>query len=250
MDNTANRDTIDFMKPENRFRATPMDLFKQGLRTQNWEAIAAAYLMLTGEKIEAHKHNDVDIFVPSEKEQQVLLQPNTPEPIQVMPEPIPKRKRGRPRKNPVVVKPTPIVPVPSLISGVPTDCVAPAMDPSKRKNFTKATRHDCRPRENTWRDDKTESAEEIVENRNVPTSILETQRPPVPMIKVRCSGCGTIDIVDPGQVPYGLKLTPKYRMRYLCNSCCVGAKSSIDMENDIGDEPLFEEELVNGTTIG
>src|SRR4051794_2531940 len=103
MDNTENRDTIDWLKPENRFRATSMDLFRQGLRTQNWEAIAAAYLMLTGEKIEVARRDAVEISVPSEKEQIVLLQPDSPEPIQVMPEP-PKRKRGRPRKNPLPVK--------------------------------------------------------------------------------------------------------------------------------------------------
>jgi hypothetical protein len=230
MDKIENRDNIDYMKPENRFKATPMDLFKQGLRTQNWEAIATAYLMLTGEKIETHKHNDVDIFVPSEKEQQILLQPNTPEPIQVMPEPQPQ---------------------PAPVLGVPADCVTTAMDPTKKlKRFTKATQHDCSPRQSTWKDDKVEAANEIIEDRKVPAEILEAQRPPVPMTKVRCKDCGRIDLLEPGQLPFGLRLTPEYRMRYLCNDCCVGARSSVDLDNDTSDEPLYEEGLVDGTTAG
>lgn len=233
MDNIENRDTIDWLKPENRFRATPMDLFKQGLRTQNWEAVSAAYLMFTGEKIEVGRHE----AVPTEKEQT--------EP------PKPKRKRGRPRKNllpetpPVATLPTPVKAedaTPASIDPLYSDCVAPAKAPgSAEKIFTKSRQHDCRPHPNEFNDDGTEAPDEIVKERNVPAAILNAKRPPVKNVRVRCQQCGKVEDIDPSLVPYGLRLTKDYTMRYICNSCVVGARSGIELEA-LAEEPLFEGE--------
>jgi hypothetical protein len=240
MDNTENRDTIDWLKPENRFRATSMDLFRQGLRTQNWEAIAAAYLMLTGEKIEVARRDAVEISVPSEKEQIVLLQPDSPEPIQVMPEP-PKRKRGRPRKNPLPVKAEDTTP--AGVNPLFADCVAPAKAPGAiDKVFTKSRQHDCKPHQNIFKDDCTEATDEIVKDREVPSAILNAKRPPTNNVKVRCQQCGRVEDVDPSLLPFGLRLTKDYTMRYLCNGCIVGARTGIDLEATSADEPLYEPE--------
>jgi hypothetical protein len=61
---------VDWLKPENRLRATPLDLLKQGVSTQNWEAVAVAYLMLTGEKLKVGNQDAVE-----------FINPNTQEPV-------------------------------------------------------------------------------------------------------------------------------------------------------------------------
>jgi hypothetical protein len=253
---------IDWLKPENRIRATPLDLFKQGVRTRNWQAIDAAYVMFTGETLPMQEEKDVvksapmcyseTVKVPTDTKLDNLHKVNNGEALPL------KRKRGRPRKNPpavaensvqVIATPTIIpldkVPETNLPAGVSpafADCVAPAQaKDGKTKIFTKARSHDCKPRtENKFKDTLSEAAEEIVRDRVVPAE-LQTHRPPMQLVKVTCSECHNDFMVEPGSVPYGLKLG-KYQMKYKCNGCIVGNVHGAVDELDAGyDEPLFDE---------
>jgi hypothetical protein len=216
-------DNTDWLKLENRIRATPIDLLRQGLRTQNWECVRLCHLMLTGENIIA------GMTVPAPTQEEVI------QPV--------KRKRGRPRKNQQVIAKQEEVVDNSLPPDEYTECTAPAMGKDgKNKLFTRASQHDTRPHPNTFVDDETLETQDIIKDRQVPASLLNNQRPPVQFFKVRCSNCGKVDKLEPGSLPYGLKLTKGYTMQYRCNSCIVGAKSGIAAEAIADDELLPEEE--------
>jgi hypothetical protein len=207
-------ETIDFLKPENRLRATPLDLLKQGIVQREWEAIDAGYVMLTGQPIPAQS-NDVKPL------------------LQKMNETVkPKAKRGRPRK--VKVEEPHVNNEISMQMGVPSDCVAPATNgkhqvPSRRQAITE------RRHTNKWKDDGSEAADEIVKDRQVPAAILNNRRPDMPWIKIRCTECGK---VEPGSWPGGGKLTKSYTMKYKCNTCACGAAS----ERDIDDDEVIEDD--------
>jgi hypothetical protein len=201
---------IDWLKPENRFRATPIDLLRQGLQTQNWEAINACYLALTGEKITAKIQNvETSIEVPT------------------------KRKRGRPKKVKSISTEDKKEDTPKGIPDYLADCVAPAQDPNQpKKVYAKAKTHDINPASHTnqFIDDGNIATQEIIKDRKVPTSLLEAARQPVQFFKIKCAGCGKKDVVDDVTVAF-LKLPENYNMRYLCNNCASGAKSSGGISN-------------------
>lgn len=227
---------MDWLEPTNRFRATPLDLLKQGIERKQWEAVQACYTMLTGEVLQAPsdatpveqikgKH-DIQVTLPpvektaTEAETSITLRP-----AEKIAQEIKRVIEDEIYKDPL------------------SECVAPARAAnSKDKIFTRARQHDCRPHPNTWKDDQTEAADEIIADRKVPSTILNNQRPPIKNVKVRCQGCGKTEELDPSLVPYGLRLTRNYTMRYLCNGCIVGAKSGAEIEGFSDEEPLFDEE--------
>lgn len=235
MDNQTERDKIDWLAEENLFRATPLDLLRYGILNKRWEAITQCYLMLTGNRI----------YPPSEAQLvERLKDVPAPEPVRptipIFEEPIRvdpsketevvqtvKRKRGRPKK----VKP---------VVDTYANCVAPAKT-TNGKLYTRASEHDCKlKRINKFVDDREIAKDEIVKNRKVPDEIIQAQRPPIKEVDIRCSGCGKKDKVEPGLVPYGLRLTRRYTMAYKCNDCIVGNRPSVELE-EIGDESLYED---------
>jgi hypothetical protein len=228
MDKLENRDNIDWLAPENRFRATPMDLLRQGLNKGDWNAVSACYLMLTGEKLSPSVK-----FTTGDIQASVDLAKPKVEP--------PKRKRGRPKKTKqedVIVQEK----QPSPVYDAFADCVAPARASGKDgKVYTKATTHDCRPHPNTWSDDGNIAQNEIIKNREVPESILQAKRNPWPEVKIRCSSCGTTDKVEAGLVPNGLRLTKNYSMSYRCNDCIIGNRPALDLEVITDEQELLED---------
>lgn len=196
-------------------------MFKQGILNRDWDIIEKAYTYLTGET--------------------VGLTTKPKEVVQELPKP--KRGRGRPRKHPLKSS---MVTEPQIEEPSLSACTAPAQDPTKQKKlFTKATQHSCEPRTPTWKDDQSLSSNEIVKDRVVPLE-LQKHRPPVKMVIARCTSCGHRDQVDPLSVPYGLKLTPNYRMRYLCNNCIVGAKSGLSDVDINNDDTLYDDGNITG----
>lgn len=240
-----NRDTIDFLKPENRFNATPMDLLRQGILRKQWNAVEACYLMLTGEQL----------YTLSDAEQVPMPEPVCPaEPTFTTEDKPPeevKRKRGRPRKKkPEIQELFPLVPVNELPKDAinldnPTvkepesevydafvNCTAPARLPGTEKKYTRASTHDCRPHPNTFIDDMTVASNEIVQDRKVPRAILENKRPPTKNVKVKCNSCGGQDIVDIETYKLLIVKAPgvKHNMAYRCNNCIVGGGSPAEMD--------------------
>src|SRR5438477_11898580 len=97
---------INYLIPENRFRATPMDLLKQGLHNRSWEAIEACYVMLGGEKQAEY------VSKPYQE-----APPGTLQDVKELPV---KRKRGRPKKAKEDPKPEPKTKQEDISSEVPT----------------------------------------------------------------------------------------------------------------------------------
>jgi ribosomal protein S27E len=159
--------------------------------------------------------------------EKIVVNINSPAPVLETIE-VPKR----------VVKPEPIKEVKKVTpAGIPdylADCVAPAQDPNHKSNkiYAKPKQHDTNPAayQNKFKDDGTLAKEEIVKDREVPTSLLEAERPPVQFFKIKCTGCGKKDVVDNATIAF-LKLPENYNMRYLCNDCVTGARGSGGISN-------------------
>jgi hypothetical protein len=202
---------IDYLKPENRIRATPLDLLKQGISTRSWEAIDAAYVMLTGESILG------------------ILK------AKVSPEPQSKPKRGRPKKakvEPVEVEVAPeAAPAPANNNGVHI------INPTGVKNFGRSTAVSKDKRENKFVDDKSVAPNEIDLK---PCPRKTPRRPPIPMVSVRCSECGKKEEVDP--ILAKRRLTTKYSAKYKCNDCIVGAKGSASEDDVYDNDEVVEDD--------
>ncbi len=227
---------IDWLKPENRFKATPMDLFKQGLLQENWEAVRAAYMMLTGDKIEPVKKSGTIINFPVPENTAITLEAKPP--IKFIPAEVPQDvldKATAPEKTSEAIEKVASTP-PDLSS-----CVAPAKAKDNKRK-TKFFKHNTNPRKLIWEDKGDLSPEEIVKNRTVPKELLDT-RPPAPFVKVRCASCGKVEQVE-AAFAASLRLTSKYQMKYKCNDCQTSGPSDIDYmdadteeeEDDDGDE--------------
>jgi hypothetical protein len=239
-----NRDTIDFLKPENRFNATPMDLLRQGILRKQWNAVEACYLMLTGEQL--HTPSDAEQVpmpepvCPKEPTFEAKIDSTLSAPTATANVVDTKRKRGRPRKkkpevpvselpkldNPTVKEPE------SEVYDAFANCTAPARLPGTEKKYTRASTHDCRPHPNTFTDDMTVASNEIVQDRKVPKAILENKRPPTKNVKVKCNSCGGQDIVDIETYKLLIVKAPgvKHNMAYRCNNCIVGGGSPAEMD--------------------
>ena len=215
MDNQNDRDNIDWLAPENRIRATPLDLLRQGINKENWEAVSVCYLMLTGEKLTIP-------IKPGPSDGQKHETTTTNEVV--------KRKRGRSKKTEASPEPEPQNFIdnhtPTYVPTQFADCVAPATTKSSNKLYAKASTHDCRPHPNNFVDDSSIAAGEIVKNRKVPDEILNNHRPPMKEVTARCSSCGKVEKLEPGLLPYGFRLTKNYTMSYRCNDCIVGNRTA------------------------
>jgi hypothetical protein len=193
---------IDWMKPENRFKATPMDLLKQGLEDGNWEAVSAAYLSLTGDKIVVGE--------------------------------TPKKKRGRPSKK---TAPKPEPEVEELVEEE-VDEYFPEEGIELRERIKKYNEDDVtRTRSkiktktckagttkfvNKFIDDQTEALDDLKFNptKEALAKIKIKQRPPHKMIRITCSRCGKQEKADP--IIANRRLDKDYSAPVLCNSCsCV-----------------------------
>jgi hypothetical protein len=137
-----------------------------------------------------------------------------------------KRKPGRPKK--VKVETPDELPPDDLPANIRTEDSVVHSNSILRTSGNRK-RIDTGPRVNNFKDDKTVAPDEIIENRKVPQG---KKRPPVQLITKRCSLCRKKETVEPSLA--ARSLTPRYKMRYLCNACSTGKGGE-------GDE-IYEEE--------
>lgn len=211
-------DNIDFLKPENRLKATPLDLLKQGIRNRQWEAIDAAYVMLTGEVAPITQSEAVK--PKRSRQRKVQAEPVV---ATVIEEP------SQPQSQPQVET-----------AGLPSDCVTTATK-GKHKLLSRKQSVLDRPHTNKWKDDLSEAVDEIVKDRKVSSEILNNRRPDMPWLKVRCSECRDVFEVEPGSLPHGGRLTKRYKMKWKCNDCVIGNVHST-RDADLEDDDILEDE--------
>jgi hypothetical protein len=206
---------IDWLEPANRFRATPMDLLKQGIVRRQWAAVEACYLMLTGEKLTGEDEK-TEVVTPAQAA------------IEEEPEDI-AAEAGMALSGPIEEE--------EEIPEIEED-EEPSLDEDEDEGYddeedddgqrqmqrterirTKTSKVGTKPRRNKFVDDGVEAAEDMkfMPKKEVMAQRVKHRRPSYNKVKVTCSKCGAREIVDPVLVPR--KIDAKYKPRYVCNDC-------------------------------
>lgn len=213
----------DWLKIENRIRATPLDLLKQGIERGQWEAVCASYTMLTGvvlpppqlilvegpmdapltdgipfsaeeqkdEPTEEEKEivEDDDDDIEDDEEQDDDEYDDTEENEEDDTDFEHKRKRNKRIRT----------------------RTAPVRGSGK----------------NLFVPDDADAAEDLafMPKPEVLAKRRKKRRPEYKTVKKRCSKCGTVDRVDPVVAAGTMGKDPKTKMRYVCNDCSCGGGS-------------------------
>lgn len=202
----------DWLKLENRIRATPLDLLKQGVHNRQWEAVDAAYTMLTGETVfpsspspakeKTNEYNTVEEEISEDEENEEVIEKENEddrdedeidddeEGDEDAEEGIHKHRQNKIR-------------------------VATGSQPVNVKG-----------KKNTYKDDGVEAEADLklMPSPEKIANLKTKRRPTYTKVKVKCSKCGTIEKVDPILAPQRLA-NGKYKMRYVCNDCsCIGGR--------------------------
>jgi DNA-directed RNA polymerase subunit M/transcription elongation factor TFIIS len=178
----------DWLKPENRIRATPLDLLRQGLEEQNWEAVSVCYLMLTGEKIgRSVEASPVELEPELETETEEITPEEETETEDDVDEISGVRSINTGGSNVIRTRT-------SKVGG----------------NF-----------KNTFQPNLTEESADI--KFNPPKEVIEKRlktrhkRAPTKDVEIQCSKCGKSELVDP--ILARRKIDKNYTMPYKCNTC-------------------------------
>lgn len=202
---------VDWLLPANRFRATPMDLLRQGLESGSWEAVSAAFLAITGEKI-LPQTPSVSIRVDTEdfvKELEPKNVGSLPKVTDVVVTP-PRKKKRRPEPEPE--------PDLDIEDEVEDDEDSPKARKGKIK--TRASKVSTKARTNKFVDDMSLAPEDV---KYMPTAETLAKLPPSQSrpayrkVKVKCSVCGLVEKVDPILAP--VSLGENHRSKHRCNEC-------------------------------
>lgn len=216
---------IDWLKLENRIKATPLDLLKQGIEQGQWEAVCAAYTMLTGivlkpvfednkpednveadrvikeNKNENNKNEDIyededdDNSEDDEDEDEDEDEEDDSELDDDEDDDEDEEGEHRIKRN-------------------------------RSKIHTRSSPVSFAGRKNEFVDDGSEAAEDLafMPKPEVLQKRRKKRRPEYKTVRVRCSKCGASERVDPDVAPTTLN-KGKYKMRYVCNECSCGGGS-------------------------
>jgi hypothetical protein len=199
----------DWLKPENRLKATPLDLFRQGVVNRQWEAIDAAWVMLTGEPV-----FPTSTIVPVSE----------------------SKKRGRPAKqksvSPEISVPTPDTLIDIIHMEPEEESVHKIGTDGKIRNFGRKSSVGTHIKANSFTDDLTLEANEIKLSKEHGVPRKTPRRSPSKPIAVKCSNCGKTEKVDP--VLAIRSLPGGYKMKYKCNDCICNNDYALD--DDIVEE--------------
>lgn len=200
---------IDWLKLENRIRATPLDLLKQGVYNRQWAAVDAAFTMLTG----------LPVF-PTQQITEPLPSPAEPEEKTYFP------------KNGVIA--VPHVETTVEIKDEEEEDIDEDEDEEedngyefrgkKTRLLTRTSPVNVKGIPNKFVDDGVEAKEDLalMPKPEVMAKRHKKRRTEYKTVKVKCHKCGTVEKVDPILAPSTLN-KGKYKMRYVCNDCsCSG----------------------------
>lgn len=199
---------IDWLEPANRFRATPMDLLKQGLERQQWQAVAACYTMLTGEVIQVVKEDPVH-------KQEEVASVEEPEEYEDDEEDT-AAEAGLSLAGPASVDDDEEN---DLDNDDEEDYDDEDEPRAKNKIMTRTTRVGTEKRKNQFVDNQIDAMDDVkfMPKPDVLRKRVKRHRNAYEKIKVVCSGCGVKEKVDPMLVPR--KIDARYTPKYKCNSC-------------------------------
>ncbi len=174
----------DWLKLENRIRATPLDLLRQGVEQRSWEAIDAAFTMLTGEPV--HTSNLIHTELPETPAEIEANTPVTAGDLEELPQPeLAQQVKNFGQKQKVIKK------------NFTNKFVDNEGDATEDKSFNPANM----------------AAKAAEHARNT--------RPTMKLIDAKCTNCGTVERVHP-ELVLTRHIDKDHTMRYLCNSCSKG----------------------------
>lgn len=206
----------DWLKLENRIKATPLDLLKQGIEQGQWEAVCAAYTMLTGVVLKP-------VFEDHDPEANEIVDANE-EATRVIEEN--KKNRETEEEEEDEDEDSETEEDDSEIEDDDED--EDSEDQHKIKNGRSKIRTRASPVsafgvKNSFIDDGVEAAEDLafMPKPEVLQKRRKKRRPEYKTVKVRCTKCGNTERVDPDVAPTTLN-KGKYKMRYVCNECSCG----------------------------
>jgi hypothetical protein len=212
---------IDWLKLENRIRATPLDLLGQGLENGQWEAVSLCYTMLTGKVIpppEAH----INIIGKEDKSSSITV-----------------GKTDKQEKVVTLTEEELSFPADNIDYGDEDEEEEEIQDEeydeeeeeeedvhrtrSKIRVANKTVPVNARGKKNKFVDDGVTAQEDNAFLPKAETLLKSRKhkRPGYKKIPVVCSKCGSREKVDPMLAP--VKLDGKYKTKYVCNDCsCSG----------------------------
>lgn len=221
---------IDWLAQENRIRATPLNLLKQGIEQQQWEAITLAYFILSGELIKAGGTTAGIVAVAP------------PQPLPAEPELEPEEEEDEDEEQDEPLEDEEVEDEePQEDEGDEEEDDEDTIDledlddedekPKKRKKKnsggsnhieTRTVKVSAKGRKNQFVDDLTEAIEDnaFLPKKEIPATVRGLKRPPHKRVAVQCSKCGKKEKIDPTLAPR--KLDRNYRMLYRCNDCSCG----------------------------
>ena len=214
-------DSIDFLKIENRIRATPLDLLKQGIERGQWEAVNAAYTMLTGIVLPIPKFNPQVNTIETDSGKEIVVSSVT------MPTPFSAKTEEE-------------IDLSLDMTNIPDEVEDNDEDDSDleeededdeevEQNSVIRTRTapvNVKGKRNKFVDDDMEAVEDkaFMPKPEVLKKLRKKVRPEHKLVKVRCRKCGDSFKVDPGTA-LGVFEAGDRKMKYVCNECsCVGGE--------------------------
>lgn len=208
----------DWLKLENRLKATPLDLLKQGVTNRQWEAVDAAYTMLTGLPVFRQatllEVAELPVATAADKLQAGSIQELQEAAQQLQESDKKELKASSPANSEAEAEPD--------LEEEEASTVRKDKRVRIKARRSKINRDKQEP--NKFVDDPALASEDIkfMPKEGTPRTHRLAKRPPFTQVKVVCKGCGKREKVDPELVPR--KIDRNYRPRYLCNECACGPK--------------------------